>query len=145
MCTPSKTLGGALACSPIATIIYIAEKMYRWSSPDTHPSEDEVIANSLLYYFTGNITSSFWLYYMRRSGPTDESDLLENSKIMQPAGFGCGAYEIHWVDSLTFLCPTYWHADQSSFLQPARAAFEQQMPNTRQWNVLEKGGHFLGE
>lgn len=71
--------------------------MYRWSSPDTHPSTDKVIANCMLYWFTGNITSSFWLYYDRRSGTREEGDLLEKTEITQPVAFGCGPYEIHWV------------------------------------------------
>ena len=27
--------------------------------------------------------------------------------------------------------------------QPAKRSFEKQMPNIRQWSLLEKGGHFL--
>lgn len=54
-------------------------------------------ANSLLYYFTGSITSSFWLYYLRSSGPAGDFQRLEDTVVRQPVGFGCGAYEIHWV------------------------------------------------
>jgi microsomal epoxide hydrolase len=76
----------------------------------------------MLYWFTGNITSSFWLYYLRRSGDGQESKLLETTKIHQPVAFGCGNYEIHW---------------------PVRKVFEMQLSDIRSWTVLQKGGHFL--
>lgn len=60
--TTPYTLGGALSASPVATIIYIGEKVFRWSSPTTHPTDDEALANIMIYWFTQNITSSFWLY-----------------------------------------------------------------------------------
>lgn len=77
--------------------------MYRWSSPETHLSAETVIANSMLYWFTGSITSSFWLYYLRRSGDGEDVKLLDNRKIEQPLAFGCGKYEIFWVSSRCFL------------------------------------------
>jgi pimeloyl-ACP methyl ester carboxylesterase len=120
--TTPYTLGGALSCSPVAALIYIGEKVRRWSSPDTHPSDDDIIANVMIYWFTGTITSSFWLYYMRRSGDIEQHNLLEKTKIEQPFWFGCGQYEIHW---------------------PAQKVFEWQVTNIRAWKVLEKGGHFL--
>ncbi|KAL7006435.1 hypothetical protein EMMF5_004088 [Cystobasidiomycetes sp. EMM_F5] len=119
------TLGGALASSPVALLIYIGEKMYRWSSPHTHPSEDEVIANCMLYWFTGNITSSFWLYYFRRSPDDAEKEQnrrIEETNFVQPLAFGCGKYEIHW---------------------PVKQAFVEQIPKLRQWQQLDRGGHFL--
>ena len=99
-----------------------SDQMYRWSSPETHLSPDFVIANCMLYWFTGSITSSFWLYYLRRSGDGQESKALETTKINQPVAFGCGNYEIHW---------------------PVRKVFEMQLTDIRSWQVLEKGGHFL--
>jgi len=116
------TLGAALSCSPISLLLYIGEKMHRWSSPDTHLSPDFIIANTMLYWFTGNITSSFWLYFLRRSGDGKQSKMLEETKIHQPVAFGCGPHEIHW---------------------PAKKAFELQLTDIRSWSVLEKGGHFL--
>lgn len=95
--TTPYTLGGVLSSSPVATIIYIAEKVFRWSSPTTHPTDDEVLANIMIYWFTQTCTSSFWLYYFRRSGDGKQSKLMEESKIEQPFSFGCGPYEIHWV------------------------------------------------
>lgn len=96
--------------------------MYRWSSPETHLLPDFVIANCMLYWFTGSITSSFWLYYLRRSGDGQESKNLETTKIDQPVAFGCGNYEIHW---------------------PVRKVFDMQLTDIRSWKVLKKGGHFL--
>lgn len=120
--TTPYTLGGVLSTSPAATIIYIGEKVFRWSSPSTHPSDDEVIANIMIYWFTQTLTSSFWLYYFRRSGDGKQAKLHEDTKIEQPLWFGCGPYEIHW---------------------PARRLLEHQVTNIRSWKVLEKGGHFL--
>jgi hypothetical protein len=37
--------------------------MTRWTSPNSRLSDDFILTNILLYWFSGSITSSFWLYY----------------------------------------------------------------------------------
>lgn len=54
----------------------------------------------MLYWFTGSITSSFWLYYFRRSA--DEADqkqakFLDEAVFQQPVSVAFGKYEIHWA------------------------------------------------
>ena len=56
----------------------------------------------MLYWFTGSITSSFWLYYFRRSA--DEEDqkqakFLDEAVFQQPVSVAFGKYEIHWVST----------------------------------------------
>ena len=87
----------------MALILYIGEKFHAWSSPTTHPCSDAVIASCMLYWFTGSITSSFWLYYMRKCGSQEESYFLESQVFEQPFAFGCGSHEIHWVRA-RFIC-----------------------------------------
>lgn len=92
-----QTLGASLACSPISLVLYIGEKMCRWSAPDSALSIDFVIANCMLYWFTGKITSSFWLYYLIRSGDGSHSEAVQSTKLQQPVGFTCGHKELCWV------------------------------------------------
>lgn len=66
----------------------------------THPTLDEIIANIMIYWFTSSITSSFWLYYNRRSGDNEQHRLLEETKIEQPFWLGCGRYEIYYVSTI---------------------------------------------
>jgi len=58
----------------------------------------------MIYWFTQTWVSSFWLYYLRRSGDGKQSHLLEETKIEQPFWFGCGPYEIHWVSQILVTC-----------------------------------------
>lgn len=97
----------------------------------------------MIYWFTGTFTSSFWLYYMRRSGDNVQHKLLEETKIEQPFWFGCGPYEIHWVGTLQNILVVEHSLTIFTLKQPVRKAFELQVTKIRGWKVLDKGGHFL--
>ena len=61
------------------------------SSPTTKPSDDYVLAQCLLYWYSESITSSFWLYYSRKL-TSDDGDFHEISttKVTVPTGVGFG-------------------------------------------------------
>ena len=71
-------------------------QFYRWTGPDTHPSVDEVVANGMIYYLTGSLTSSFWLYYNRRVNAEREAKEVAETVINAPARIGMGDHEIRW-------------------------------------------------
>ena len=89
-------MGAILATSPMATIIHISEKLFRWTAPDTKPSLDFCIANSLLYYFTGTTTSSFWNYFQMYNDFPGLST-IQDDPIKQPAAITIGPYDLNWV------------------------------------------------
>jgi hypothetical protein len=92
--------------NPLALIAYISEKFYRWSSPTTHPSLDELLTSCLLYWFSGSITSSFWLYYnsstLSVKGGGDVAESMDDN-VQVPSAVGLGPYEISWVSLVPLL------------------------------------------
>jgi hypothetical protein len=68
----------------------VAFQFYRWSAQDTLPSPDEIIANCLLYFFTGSTTSSTYLYYTFQGQGKGWRD--EGTDV--PGAFGGGPYDI---------------------------------------------------
>ena len=52
--TAPVTIGAVLSASPVSLRVWIGEKM-RWCDLATHPSDDEVLTNILLYWFTGKV------------------------------------------------------------------------------------------
>ena len=128
------TLGAILQSSPVATVVYISEKLFRWTAPDSHPSIDEAVAHSMLYWLTGSLASSCWLYYNRRGAAATrraklmvvvnvdrEAKLVAETRIEAPARITMGQYELRW---------------------PPRKVAEQTFPNLREYKLLDAGGHF---
>ncbi|KAJ7681842.1 Alpha/Beta hydrolase protein [Mycena polygramma] len=58
--TRPNTLGFALSSSPLALLAWIGEKMLEWS--DENPSQDEILTNVSVYWFTNSISTSFYPY-----------------------------------------------------------------------------------
>lgn len=118
--TAPYTIGAALSFSPCSVMAYVAEKFYRWSDPSTHPSYDDIITSALIYWFNRHITSSFWLYFERSNL---NGDILTHARhrVNVPTAVGIGPYDIQWSP---------------------RAYFEP-YANLKQYEILEKGGHFL--
>jgi epoxide hydrolase len=115
--------------------------MYRWSAPGTHLPTDFVIANCLLYWFTGSLTSSFWLYYLFNSGNGAEYQSL-GGKIEQPTAIGFGKFQD--TTSLSGECDPNIHGTGPHEIAWAPKRYAVRIGiNVSSWNVLERGGHFL--
>ena len=75
--TKPQTLAYALNDSPAGLAAWIVEKFRTWS--DCHGdverrfTKDELLTNVMIYWVTGTINSSFWLYYEAR--PSSVADL----------------------------------------------------------------------
>ena len=50
----------------------------------------------MLYYLTGSLTSSFWLYFNRRVNAEREAKEIAETVIDAPARIGMGDHEIRW-------------------------------------------------
>jgi hypothetical protein len=92
----SQTVAVVLSTSPLATIFWLSEKIFRWSSPNTTPSLDFAIANCLLYWFSGSMTSCLWHYYLITNNSDDMQEIFK-TQIHQPAAIGVGPFDFGWV------------------------------------------------
>jgi len=68
--TKPQTLAYALTDSPVGLLAWLVEKFQAWSDCDgdvsVRFSNDVLLTNTMLYWATGAINSSFWPYYDRR-------------------------------------------------------------------------------
>ena len=98
------------------------EKFRRWSDcggdVESVFTMDELLANISLYWFTGAIGSSFWLYYARMHGPWP---IPVGEKVSVPTGYAEFPREI---------------------LRPPRSMAQKVYPDIRRWSHMKKGGHF---
>jgi hypothetical protein len=69
------------------------------------------MANIAIYWFSGSITSSFWLYYDALN-PTGDMIESASAKVDVPSGVGMGRYEIHWVNIKKILA-SYFYSEGS--------------------------------
>ncbi len=119
--TKPQTLGYGLNDSPAGLAAWIVEKFRTWSDCDGNVerpfTKDELLANVMIYWITGSITSSTRLYYetMRagRFGPASD-------RVEQPTGCAIFPKEI-------FQPPRPW----------AERAY-----NVQRWTRMPRGGHF---
>ena len=122
MGTKPQTLAYALTDSPVGLAAWILEKFRTWSDCkgdlDAHFSRDVLLTNIMLYWITGAIGSSFWLYYARFHEPWI---VLPGHKVMVPTGYAEFPREI---------------------LTPPRSLAELTYGNITRWAPMPSGGHF---
>ena len=123
--TRPQTLAYALTDSPVGLLAWILEKLRAWSDCDGDVerrfSKDDILTWTSLYWFTGSINSSFWLYWERRHGMWTLSDELDSGgRIEVPTGF---------VDL------------PGEIIRTPRALVESAV-NLQHWTALPSGGHF---
>ena len=120
--TKPQTLAFGLTDSPAGLAAWIVEKFRTWSdcggALESAFSQDHLLANIALYWFSGAIGSSFWPYYARLHGPWPIPD---GHTVDVPMGHAAFPHEIR---------------------RPPRSLAEKIYTNIRQWTVMPKGGHF---
>ncbi len=119
--TRPQTLAFGLNDSPAGLAAWIVEKFRAWSDCDGDVesvfSQDHLLANISLYWFTGAIGSSFWPYYARMHGAVADSRWRRDV----PMGYAAFPREI---------------------LRPPRSVAEKMYTDIRRWTEMPKGGHF---
>lgn len=116
--TRPSTLGLVLSRSPLATLAWVAEKMYAWS--DSHPTPNTILANLTLYESTDTIAGSFYPYRNRDArGPSEIASDPDNY-IHQPTGYSSFPLEIiqapqSFVQASVNLCWYRKHAQGGHF------------------------------
>jgi microsomal epoxide hydrolase len=123
--TRPQTLAYGLTDSPVGLLAWIVEKLRAWSDCDGDVerrfSKDDIITWVALYWFSGGINSSFWLYWERRHGMWSLSDVIDaGGRIDVPTGF---------VDL------------PGEIIRTPRALVEAAV-NLQHWTMLGSGGHF---
>jgi microsomal epoxide hydrolase len=117
--TRPQTLAFALSDSPAGLAAWFAEKYRAWTDCDGDPrnalSQDEMLGNVSLYWFTNCIGASFWPYYARLHGP--------------------------WPIGAHIDVPTGYCEFPREILRPPREAAERVFA-IRRWSVMARGGHF---
>jgi pimeloyl-ACP methyl ester carboxylesterase len=120
--TKPQTLAYGLTDSPAGLAAWIVEKFRTWSDcagdVEHRFSKDVLLTNVMLYWVTGAINSSFWLYWARRH---------------EPWPFGEHA-PVH--------APTAYASFPREILHPPRSWVERTYPNIRRWTDMKAGGHF---
>src|SRR5215217_1869745 len=120
--TKPQTLAYGLTDSPAGLAAWIVEKFRTWSDcggdVESVFTNDELLANISLYWFTGAIGSSFWPYYARMHGP--------------------------WPipDGGTVDVPTGYCEFPREILRPPRSLAERVFTRIERWSVMPRGGHF---
>ena len=118
--TRPQTLAFALSDSPAGLAAWLVEKYRAWTDCDGDPrnalTQDEMIGNICLYWFTGCIGASFWPYYARMHGP--------------------------WPIDGRVTVPMAYCESPREILRPPRASAERVFQDIRRWTVLPRGGHF---
>ncbi len=86
--TKSQTLAFALTDSPVGLAGWIAEKFQRWGDTggdiEKRFSKDRLLDNITLYWLTGTINSSTWMY--RAIMESDNFHLAPGQRVPTPAG-----------------------------------------------------------
>ena len=119
--TKPQTLGVGLNDSPAGLAAWIGEKFHGWSDlPDGNVgskfSQDDLLTNISVYWFTQSITSSARIYYENRAVPMSE-----------PLGFVSVPTAGAIFPKEIYLTPRLW-AEQSY--------------NIVRWTEMPRGGHF---
>lgn len=120
--TKPQTLAYGLTDSPVGLAAWIVEKFRRWSDcggdVERRFSKDTLLTNVMLYWVSGAINASFWLYWARRhqDWPYDEQ---------RPV-----------------IAPTAYAEFPAEILHPPRAWVEPVFRNIQRWTPMPAGGHF---
>lgn len=121
--TRPQTLAFAMTDSPVGLAAWIVEKMRAWSdcggNVESVFSQDEMLANIGLYWFTGAIGSSFWPYYARQHA--EAWPIPEGRTVAVPMGYCEFPAEI---------------------VRPPRILAERTFTDIRRWSTMPRGGHF---
>jgi pimeloyl-ACP methyl ester carboxylesterase len=119
--TKPQTLAFGLTDSPVGLAAWLIEKFRTWSDCggklENAFTEDELLTNICLYWFTGAIGSSFWPYYARMHGAWP---IPEGARVAVPTGYA------------EFPAET---------LRPPRSVAEK-VYDIRRWVKMARGGHF---
>jgi pimeloyl-ACP methyl ester carboxylesterase len=118
--TRPQTLGYGLVDSPAGQAAWIVEKFWAWTDCDGHPenvlTRDEILDNVMLYWLPGTGASSGRLYWESFNDFTTK---------LGPVTLPVGA----------MIMP-------KEIIRPSRRWAEARFSDIRQWNELDKGGHF---
>lgn len=94
--TKPQSLAFGLTDSPVGLAAWIVEKFHGWSvaDPALPPpfSLDEMITNVMIYWLTGTIGSSMWMYWAARAA--GETALGQGQRVSAPTGFAFFANDI---------------------------------------------------
>lgn len=118
--TRPQTLAYALTDSPAGLLAWIGEKYQEWSDGGVGEAipYDHLLADVALYWLTGAIASSFWLYRGLHHGPRA---LPNGATIDVPMAYADFPKEI---------------------LRPPRSIAERVFTDLRRWTEMPRGGHF---
>jgi pimeloyl-ACP methyl ester carboxylesterase len=120
--TKPQTLAYGLTDSPVGLAAWIVEKFRTWSDcggeVERRFSKDVLLTNVMLYWVTGAINSSFWLYYTRIH---EQWPIRKENPVRVPTAFASFPKEI---------------------LHPPRAWVAPAYPNIQRWTMMPAGGHF---
>jgi pimeloyl-ACP methyl ester carboxylesterase len=116
--TRPQTVGYGLVDSPAGQAGWILEKFWAWTDCDGHPenalTRDELLDNLMLYWLPGAGASSARIYW-------ESFGTFRGDPVDVPTGVAMFPKEI---------------------FRPTRSWAEKQYRDIRQWNELDKGGHF---
>ena len=119
--TKPQTLAYALNDSPVGLAAWIVEKFHTWTDCggdiERRMSKDDLLTNVMIYWVTGTINSSFYLYHWLRHRPWR---LGPGEKVSVPTGFAAFPGEI-------FRPPREW---------------AERMFAVERWTAMPSGGHF---
>ena len=119
--TKPQTLAYGLNDSPAGLAAWIAEKFHTWSDChgelETRISKNELLTNIMIYWVTGTINSSFYLYHRLKHRPWR---LGPGERIEAPTAVAAFPREI-------MRPPREWAA---------------RMFNLKRWTSMSEGGHF---
>jgi len=120
--TKSQTLAYGLTDSPVALAAWIAEKFHGWTDPKADSplfTFDQLLTNIMIYWATGSINTSMWLY----RGLRDERGavLAAGESVVQPLGFCLPPYDL---------------------VPPPPESWLNRIGNVQSITMLEDGGHF---
>ena len=118
--TKPQTLGYGLHDSPAGLAAWITEKFHSWADTkgeiESRFSKDELLANIMIYWVTGTITSSTRIYYeTRHARPSAQSSRVE-------VPVGCAIFPKELV-----YAPRQW---------------VERRYNVKRWTEMPSGGHF---
>jgi pimeloyl-ACP methyl ester carboxylesterase len=116
--TRPQTIGYGLVDSPVALCGWILEKYWAWTDCDGDPANvltrDEMLDNVMVYWLTSSGASSARLYW-------ESFNARPGNEVTVPMGASIFPKEI---------------------FRPSRRWAEKRFVDIRQWNELDRGGHF---
>ena len=123
--TKPQTLSYAMMDSPVGVAAWLVEKFNSWSDTEGDDVEsvytnDELLANIMVYLVTGTFNTASWIYYGRRE---------EGGRVLSPEGrrvevpTGCALFPAELLS---------W---------PPRSYVER-VYNVTHWTEMPRGGHF---